>query len=88
VIHIARSLAEIPIVHPGKRVSEDEMQARGFADIQDPNSKLPSHCALCGERSSQRNPLLMDPVDRSPKMLARAYIYRARCAKCREQRRR
>ena len=88
MIHIARSLLEIPIVHPGRRVSDDEMQGRGFADIQDPTAKLPTHCALCGEHSSERNPLMMDPVDRSPVMLARAYLYRARCARCREQRRR
>jgi hypothetical protein len=88
VIHIARDLSEIPIAHPGRRVSDDEMQARGFADIQDPDAQLPTHCALCGEQASHRNPLMLDPIDPSPRMLARAYLYRSRCARCREQRRR
>lgn len=66
--------------HPGHRVGEDEMQARSLCDIQDPNARIPTHCAVCRAPGTTINPLRLEPVSRDVKDLARAYIYRARCA--------
>jgi hypothetical protein len=35
-----------------------------------------------------RNPLMMEPVDRNPVSLARAYVYRAFCHDCKLEMRR
>ena len=66
--------------HQGRAASADEMQARGLCDIQDPAAPMPTRCSRCGAQSGPWNPLKMIPVDRSPKMLARAYLYKAICA--------
>lgn len=78
-------ILDFPMVHPGRSPSADEMQGRGLADIMDPGAVLPQKCSDCGRPSSFENPLMMEPVDRNPKMLARCYLYRARCARCKEQ---
>ena len=69
-----------PIKHPGRRVSEDEMQSRGLCDLKDPNAKLPTRCAVCQTPSSPSNPLRFEPVTKDMKMLVKCYLYRARCA--------
>ena len=73
-----------PVRHPMKRVSDDEMSARGLCDIQDPDAVLPQKCSVCGAQASQFNPLRLLPVDRNPSALARAYLYRSQCARCQE----
>ena len=71
--------------HPQHRISDDEMQSRGLCDIQDPNAKLPSHCSRCGVKSTSDRPMRLVPVDRSPKSMARAYLYKSVCVSgCRD----
>ena len=68
--------------------SAESLQIRGYADIMDPEAKLPQHCARCRRKSTERNPLMMSPVTHDPRSLARAYLYRAECYECRLQSRR
>ena len=74
-----------PIAHPMKRMSEDEMLGRSLCDIQDPNATFPSHCSACRCPGTHANPLRLVPIDRAPKALARAYLYRSICRTCTEQ---
>ena len=71
-----------PIRHPMHRVSDDEMQGRGLCDIKDPAAVLPSHCSVCSQAATGNNPLRLIPVDRSPRALVRAYLYRSVCKNC------
>jgi hypothetical protein len=77
--------------HPGRRMSADEMHARGFADIEaaltgDPDFRLPQICSVCRDRATPDNPLRLTPIDRSPRNLLRSYLYRSECARCAERR--
>lgn len=75
----------VPFLHPGRRPSSDEMLGRGLVDIQDPEAVMPTSCSNCDARPSMQNPLMLEPVDRNPRALARCYLYRAVCAHCKER---
>lgn len=74
-----------PIAHPMKRMSEDEMIGRYLCDIQDPDATFPTHCSACRRLGTAENPMRLVPIDRTPKALARAYIYRSICKDCTEK---
>jgi hypothetical protein len=69
------------------RASAEALYETGYADIMDPEARLPQTCSFCRSKASHRNPLVMRPVDTSMKVLAKSYMYRAVCHDCRCKRR-
>ena len=80
----------IVVPYPARATGEsrESFAHRGLANIQDPEAILPDTCSRCRRKGTGRNPLMMEPVDRSPRSLARAYLYRAFCHDCRIEMRR